>query len=88
MIKFVYDYILYHTVYIFHWKILKSGLWIRIRISGENWIRIQIRIRVKSWVRSEIMFKFRTFRAQIQPWRDVNTHNGGMEAQNGALHGV
>jgi hypothetical protein len=35
---------------------------------------------VKSWIRIQIRIKVR-----IEPWRAVDAHNGGLEAQNKAM---
>jgi hypothetical protein len=42
---------------------------------------------LKAGSRSALESKFRSCGAQIEPWRAVDAHNGGLEAQNGALEG-
>ncbi len=51
------------------------GIWIRIRV--KRWIRIRIKDNIQG-----------LYRLKIEPLRDVDTNNGGVEAQNGALDGL
>jgi hypothetical protein len=48
-----------------------------------SWFRIQIRLRVKSWI--QIRIKLETLGDHN---RAADVHNGGLEAQNGALDGL
>jgi hypothetical protein len=60
-------------------SLIKEGpaTWMLIRI----WIRI--RIRVKSRIRIRILVEIQElWRLNMEPWRAVDTHNGGVEAQN------
>jgi hypothetical protein len=58
----------------------------RIRNIFGSWIHIQISNREKSWTRIRIKFKIlKIYRHKIEPWRAVDAHNGGLEAQNEAL---
>ncbi len=65
-------------------------LWIRIWIGSalslEAEYRIRIGIRVKSWIRIRIKSEIqKLYRPKIEPWRAVDAHNGGLEAQYEAL---
>jgi hypothetical protein len=56
----------------------------RIRIIFGSWIRICIRIRVKRWIWTQIRIKVtiqKLERLNVEPWRAVDTHTGGLEAQ-------
>ncbi len=56
---------------------------IRIRIIWGSWIRT--RIRVKSWIRIRTKVKIQEL---LRPNEAADAHNGGVEAQNGALEGL
>ncbi len=68
--------------------VLSAGWRIRIRIIfGPSWIRI--RIRVKSWIRTHIKVKIQKLKMlKMELSRTVDTHNGGVEAHNGALESL
>ncbi len=59
---------------------------IRIHIILGSLIRIRIRTKAKNLIR--IRNKFKAQELKMEPWRAVNAHNGGMEAQNGAVEGL
>ncbi len=54
---------------------------IRVRVHSKVKCRIRIRIQV------EIQDLWR-FKLQMESWRAVAAHNGGVEAQNGAVEGL
>jgi hypothetical protein len=50
-----------------------------------------IRIRVKTWIRIQICIEIniqKLYRLKTEPSRAVDTHNGGVEAHNGALESL
>jgi hypothetical protein len=55
-------------------NIFGSQIWIRIRIRVKNRIQIRITVEIQE-----------LWRLNMEPWRAVDAHNGGVEAQNGAL---
>ncbi len=56
---------------------ISFGSWIRIRMRVKGWIRIRIKVKIE-----------KLERLRIEPWRVVDAHNRGLEAQIGALEGL
>ncbi len=57
-------------------KILRGfGRWIRIRVKVKSCIRIRIKVK-------------KLQKLKLEPWRPVNAHNEGLEAQNEVMEGL